>query len=778
MKYLFTILLIVLCASTVTALQFTAPTDGQTYTGATSVTFTWDTPANLTVDGTLVTQNATTYTNTLGVGNHTAVATTDNETATRAVTINEQPTLAITISTDKPTYEVGESSRIHLSVSAPVQLTLTVQRNNVVVDTYTVNVQQNTDFLYPVLTVGTYAVTAQAQGTTTLTTFAVQNTTLGVTINGEATATAGRVTTYTAAVSGGTTPYTYTWQFSDNTTSSGATVDHVFSTPGNYTATVVVQDSANRQASTTKAIVVNEQLYTLSVTVMSDQRKLLSKAVITLTTPSGGKTEITDAFGEAKFRKLSANNYTINVTYPYNSSKNYTLNQSFSLTENDDLLFTFTLPVEQPATPVTPTPASTPAPATPAPPAPQPEAREAAPVVDEAALVAEAAAAQLDEQRASALTTLQQTQETLLRSEEKQVYFTVLGLEDIFNKAATDIAAAETEAAMTAILATVPKDIIVLTKDVSSLTSPEDYDTQLAEFFSAQSILDKDVQKQYKYNIDRALEEHTVTTQRTVVRLTIPNPTIPTVYTIFSREAHTETPASYVEFIPKSVAADASELHLGTNADVLVDDPVVQFHTSSYKYYVLGDSAADNSVILPIPSVLVPTPSLLGYVTVKLQATSFARGSLYAILLGVVFVALLAGNIYMRKSNTSTQSFIEIAELTLSSMEQGSATAVAKHLHELETIHKTLSKREQEETKDILLLIRERLAVKQFQATVDHVSTVLELNDVPALAAAYERVLQQYEVLPPNQQEQLASRLTTVQEQLERHVEQHGPAHP
>jgi PKD repeat protein len=75
-------------------------------------------------------------------------------------------------------------------------------------------------------------------------------------------------TQFTASASGGTTPYTYAWDFGDGTNTSGLTdsIDHVYEEAGNYSATVVVTDAAGVAVPATDRIdVVLPLLATLSV---------------------------------------------------------------------------------------------------------------------------------------------------------------------------------------------------------------------------------------------------------------------------------------------------------------------------------------------------------------------------------------------------------------------------------------------------------------------------------------------------------------------------------
>lgn len=52
---------------------------------------------------------------------------------------------------------------------------------------------------------------------------------------------------FTAVVSGGTPPYSYRWDFGDNTTGSGPSPSHTYLTPGEYPVTLTVTDASGHE---------------------------------------------------------------------------------------------------------------------------------------------------------------------------------------------------------------------------------------------------------------------------------------------------------------------------------------------------------------------------------------------------------------------------------------------------------------------------------------------------------------------------------------------------
>src|SRR5207249_49651 len=53
----------------------------------------------------------------------------------------------------------------------------------------------------------------------------------------------GQLASFTVSVSGGTSPYLFTWDFGDGATASGNPVNHSFNMPGIFSVTVRVTDS-------------------------------------------------------------------------------------------------------------------------------------------------------------------------------------------------------------------------------------------------------------------------------------------------------------------------------------------------------------------------------------------------------------------------------------------------------------------------------------------------------------------------------------------------------
>ena len=78
---------------------------------------------------------------------------------------------------------------------------------------------------------------------------------------------AGSTVTFAGSVSGGTAPYTDSWNFGDGSTSTGNTLtpSHLYANPGTYTATLTATDSAKHSGSSSTTVTVNDVAPTVTL---------------------------------------------------------------------------------------------------------------------------------------------------------------------------------------------------------------------------------------------------------------------------------------------------------------------------------------------------------------------------------------------------------------------------------------------------------------------------------------------------------------------------------
>src|SRR3989441_617944 len=67
---------------------------------------------------------------------------------------------------------------------------------------------------------------------------------------------AGQTITFTGSASGGTTPYTYSWNFGDSSTGSGVSTTHTYQAAGKYSVVLSVRDAGGQTTSATQTITV------------------------------------------------------------------------------------------------------------------------------------------------------------------------------------------------------------------------------------------------------------------------------------------------------------------------------------------------------------------------------------------------------------------------------------------------------------------------------------------------------------------------------------------
>ena len=103
------------------------------------------------------------------------------------------------------------------------------------------------------------------------------------------------VVTFSSTTSGGTSPYTISWNFGDTKTGAGASVTHTFTTAGTYTVTETATDSSSpaKTATTTLSVIVYASLPLSATFSVSSSSPQIGQTVTFSATATGGTSPYT-----------------------------------------------------------------------------------------------------------------------------------------------------------------------------------------------------------------------------------------------------------------------------------------------------------------------------------------------------------------------------------------------------------------------------------------------------------------------------------------------------
>jgi prepilin-type N-terminal cleavage/methylation domain-containing protein len=141
-------------------------------------------------------------------------------------------------------------------------------------------------------------------------------TTLAVSISGPTSATVGNAVQYTAQITGGTSPYTYSWD--NGSTESSAT--YTWSSAGTYTVTITVKDSLGQSASNSLTVTVQNAVQPLSVSISGPTSVNVGNAASYTAQVTGGTSPYTYSWdngstgSSATYTWSSTGTYTVSVT--------------------------------------------------------------------------------------------------------------------------------------------------------------------------------------------------------------------------------------------------------------------------------------------------------------------------------------------------------------------------------------------------------------------------------------------------------------------------------
>jgi PKD repeat protein len=169
----------------------------------------------------------------------------------------------------------------------------------------------------------------------------------------------GGTVTFTSTVSGGTTPYTYSWTFGDGGTSTVVNPTHAYATAGTFTVALTVRDASTPVQSATASHTVTVASAVSAAFTSSPAFPTIGQTVTFTSTVSGGTTPYTYSwtFGDSGTSTVAnpthayatAGTFTVALTVTDSSTPSQTATVSHTVTVSATLVATFT---SSPAHPV------------------------------------------------------------------------------------------------------------------------------------------------------------------------------------------------------------------------------------------------------------------------------------------------------------------------------------------------------------------------------------------------------------------------------------------
>jgi PKD repeat protein len=270
-----------------------ATTFTATITAGTNVTYTWEFGDGTSAAGAEVTHNYT------EVGSYTAVVTVTNsggvETDVTTVQIVDVPITGLAASSDSPTL-LGSATTFTATITAGTNVTYTWEFGD-----GTSAAGAEVTHNYTDAEAGSYTATVTAtnnsgaQSATTLVEV-VDIPITGLEASNDSPTELGSVTFFTATIQAGTNT-TYTWEFGDGTSGSGATTTHNYAQTGIFTATVTASNSRGTEGVSTVVQMVDVPI--TGLTASSDSpTELGSATTFTATITNGTNVTYTWEFGD------------------------------------------------------------------------------------------------------------------------------------------------------------------------------------------------------------------------------------------------------------------------------------------------------------------------------------------------------------------------------------------------------------------------------------------------------------------------------------------------
>jgi PKD repeat protein len=714
----------------------------------TTLAWTGTAPFQIQLQGPTTLQNTTNQTSTqvsLQQGQYTLTVTDQNTTATRNFSVTQTP-LTIGITANKQTYEVSEIVQLTATSNRPTQTTLRLLRNQEQVEQYSVSLDGTIQLYYIPEQPGTYEARLTAQNTTANTAFTVQQV---QPLSAQITHTAprqGQPTNFTAVVTGGQAPYTYSWIFSDGTAGQGREHTHYFFDQGTYTATLVVTDATNTQTSATRTFEVQAPRYEVEITVRDQHGRMLRDMTVDVKGPEEHSTR-TSSTGLVLY-SLPRGNYTLTIR-----QFDYVYRQD-NITVNQDLNLLYTISIEYDEEPVQQE-------------QPQQEEEQTANAELEAL---QTRAQELQRAKEDNLTKLSQRRFDLKLDPKKDRVLEHLGLYTRFDEATQNIQRATTQEEITPALSEVPLSVTIINEQSTiSYPDPEEQEDLLAEFLAARGVNDAKLQRTYKHSV--AEEAKSTTIKTTVTEALIQYPGKEERHKIITREISANPETYAIEAITTDFATDVSKLKIRGRHQVLKSDLVLRFDEHQYVYSA-QTTAPTPQLPLIVPLELKSPTGLSGLLSVRLGDSDPTRSLAYVIILGIFIGGLVVGRkvASSRTDKERLDAFSDLAGHAITMMQSGNSEQAAQTLPEIKALYDELPIAQQQALSEVMQALNSTATQAGFETAINEAyRTVSQAQgDINSITSAYEKAIAAFEQLPAEEQETHSARLKELETHLDR----------
>src|SRR5436189_2640492 len=149
----------------------------------------------------------------------------------------------------------------------------------------------------------------------------------------------GTVVAFTATSVGGNLPYSYSWNFGDGSTGSGAVAGHSYSSAGLYSVTTTVTDSTGKIATSSRSVTVSQPSALTASFAYAPSVPVSGQSISFTGSASGGTSPYsyswslagTSKTGNPVSQSFTNGTYTISLTVTDTAGKTTTISQSLTV---------------------------------------------------------------------------------------------------------------------------------------------------------------------------------------------------------------------------------------------------------------------------------------------------------------------------------------------------------------------------------------------------------------------------------------------------------------